>query len=89
MQIVVDELRVRRYRLPLKVSDRHFLAGAVIGAAKHVNRVIVVLGAMEKSAVGHGSQFHELESFDVENHCIFCACTVVVTPENDNLVATN
>jgi len=73
--------------MPLVVRHAHLLAGAVVYAAKHVHTVVVVLCAVQKSGEWHRGQLHELESFEVQDHGVLGACTVVVTAQDDHFVA--
>ena len=75
--------------MPLEVRHAHLLAGAVVHAAKYVHTVVVVLCAVQESGKWHRGQFHELESFQVQDHSVLGACTVVVTAQDDHFVARN
>ena len=75
--------------MPLEVQDVHLLARAVFSTAEYVDRVVVVLGAMEEATVWHVSQFDKRKVFKIEDHSVFGASAVVVTTKDNNFIAAN
>ena len=53
LQIIGYEILVGAHGLPLVIVYAHFLARAVVYTAEDVDRVIVVLRAVEESGVRH------------------------------------
>ena len=87
LQVVHDEVLVRGHLLPLEVIHVHLLAGAVVHAAEDVNMVRKVEGAVQESGVRHRAELYELHGLQVQHHGILGACAVIVTAQDDDLVA--
>ena len=86
LQVVHDEILVRRDLLPLEVIDVHFLARVVVYTAEYVNVVAVVIRIVKESSIWHLTQLNELHRFEVEHHGVFRSSAVIMSSENNDFI---
>ena len=89
LKIVINKFLIRWYRLPLEVWHWHLLTRTIICSSKNIDRVVVVLSAVQESTVRHSCKFYKLKSFQIQYHCVFSTCTVVMTSKDDYFIATD
>ena len=87
MHVIHNIVLVGGDLLPLEVVHVHLLAAAIVYTSEHVDVVSEVECRVKEASVRHWAQFDELHRLKVQHHSILCTGGVVVTAENDDLVA--
>lgn len=89
LQVVIYKFLVWGTRMPLEITDAHLLARAVISPTKHIDRVVIVLRTVQEPTIRHWCQLNKRKVFQVQYHCVFSACAIIMTAQDNNFVSTD